>query len=94
MPQSLAMLPAADRRAHKRHQVHLRATIDLTDGRLIDGTVCDLSEGGARIRLQGEIGLPERFEITIGGQPHVYRALLCWSKGGDLGVAFEFEDDE
>ena len=94
MPQSPDMLPNAERRAHKRHQVRLRATIDLKDGSQVKGTVSDLSEGGARVMLQSEIVLPERFAITIGGQPHVYRALLCWSKGSELGVAFEFEDDE
>ncbi len=94
MPQSPDMLPIANRRVHKRHQVRLRATIDLKDGSRVNGTISDLSEGGARVILQSEIVPPERFAMTIGGQPNVYRALLCWSKGSQFGVAFEFEDDE
>ncbi len=84
-----------ERRSAPRQIVSLPATLKLSeDGSPIACTVRDISEGGARLKLESEIVLPQRFQIAIAPHNEVYRALLCWSKGDELGVAFEYDDDD
>lgn len=70
------------------------ARLRLATGIAIDCIAHKVSVGGARLKLEAPMKLPERFKMTIGASREVHRAVVCWSNGRELGVAFEFEDDQ
>ena len=53
----------------------------------IDCTVCDLSEGGARLKVASVVGIPDSFELMLAGEP-VRFCRVIWVKATQIGVAF------
>ena len=81
----------AERRRHERERVLRRARIVYRRGwSSLDCVVLDLSSGGARIKVGGLLGFPERFELRIDGGP-VREAVVRHRAAGVSGV--EFVDD-
>jgi two-component system cell cycle response regulator len=77
----------------KRSQQRRRA---LKDGRVLlagsrityDCAIRDMSETGARIRLQSDsIILPEQFELVFVADGLAYPATRKWRRGNEYGVA-------
>ena len=78
----------AERRRHERERVLRRARIVYRRGwSSLDCVVLDLSSGGARIRVGGLLGFPERFELRIDGGP-VREAVVRHRAAGVSGVEF------
>lgn len=69
------------------------AQLRLTGGVAIDCIAYDVSNGGARLKLETPMKLPERIKIKFATKHDVFRAVVCWANGRELGVAFEFSDD-
>ncbi len=81
----------AERRREERAHVLRRARIVYRRGRsTIDCVVLDLSAGGARLKVGGLLGFPERFELRIDGGP-VRDAVVRYRAAEVSGV--EFVDD-
>jgi len=80
----------ADLRRKPRRQFHYNASV------LIDATatprpcaIADISESGARLVLEADCNLPERFILllTRGGEARRH-CRLVWRKGLNVGVTF------
>ncbi len=55
----------------------------------IDCMIRDISAGGARLRLSGPVGLPQRFDLMMNCTGDKFPARLVWSKGSEAGISFE-----
>jgi hypothetical protein len=54
-----------------------------------DCTVLDLSRSGARLKLIGFSGLPEKFDLYVPDRGATYRAHVRWQFGDEIGISFE-----
>jgi hypothetical protein len=78
-----------EKRTQKRRRVLKDGRVLLPGSRVTyDCAVRDLSETGARLRLQSDsIILPERFELVFVADHLAYPALRKWRRGDEYGVA-------
>ncbi len=79
-----------DRRQWPRYGLDGRGPFTVTaDGRICAGTIEDISLGGARLRLDGEVPRnPEiRIEHPLVGYAYARR---CWTGPHDIGVEFDY----
>ena len=84
----------AELRRKPRRQFHYSASV------LLDGTsspqpcaICDISATGARIMLESECELPERFILLLSRSGEARRhCRLVWRNGLSAGVAFPAPD--
>ncbi len=77
-------------RRHRRLRVLKGAQLQFRNKLVsIDCMMRDLSVGGARLRLNGPTGLPDRFDLKVNGTGDHFPARLVWRRGNDVGVAFE-----
>jgi hypothetical protein len=51
--------------------------------------VCDLTEVGARLRLNGLHMLPQHFNLSFDNFRTVRKCRLIWRQGDFIGMAFE-----
>lgn len=81
-----------NRRKWDRYPPDGRTSVRLAaGGRAVDGELLDLSLGGARIRLAGE--LPEDRDLILqhrlGG---IFLASQMWRRGDEMGVRFRVQE--
>lgn len=76
-----------DRRRHPRQRVFKQGQIIL-DNSVIDCAIRDVSLGGARLRLNGEFAVPERFDLAFVGAGKRKPVRVRWQIGRDLGVEY------
>jgi hypothetical protein len=83
------MTTHADQRIHPRTKTLYKGKV-VTDDRfcVMDCTVRDLSESGARIEFGSNFVPPPLFELEIPAKQLRFRAQRVWSSGLRLGVAF------
>lgn len=79
-----------EKRAVARRRTHLRAAklLSVRNRPLADCAVYDLSEGGARVRLQNNIPLPNRIRIYDAIHETTRVADVIWRDRLDLGLRF------
>lgn len=58
-----------------------------TVGRLLPGEMCDLSQGGAKVRLRGEAPQEGPAALLVGEQEFAGR--IRWHEGEHLGIGFD-----
>ncbi|SDA31708.1 hypothetical protein SAMN02799622_05081 [Methylobacterium sp. UNC378MF] len=76
-----------DRRAAPRRRTLLEGRIELAGGGVIDCTIRNMSDGGARLKVVSVIGVPDAFVLAYGaGQRRPAR--ITWRQETELGVAF------
>jgi hypothetical protein len=75
-----------DRREQARQRVLLAGKVMLPGGGVIDCTVRDRSECGARIKVQSVIGIPDRFQLLIETTATMIEVCVEWRKQNELGV--------
>ena len=81
---------SVQRRQFQRIRVLKGARLQFKDKLVsMDCTMRDISVGGARLRLNGPTGLPDRFDILVNGTGDKFPARLMWRRGNEIGVAFE-----
>ena len=74
-----------ERRHSPRRRTFKGGRIVFDDKRsVIDCTVVNLSDRGANLRLPSVLGVPDMFELHVGGQVHA--AWVVWKADGALGV--------
>ncbi|MBT9288387.1 GGDEF domain-containing response regulator [Prosthecodimorpha staleyi] len=54
----------------------------------IDCVVRNLSEGGARLKVEGAVALPEFFHLKIADAGALRRVRKCWQYNNEFGVQF------
>jgi hypothetical protein len=78
-----------DRRSERRQRVLQRGQILAQGlGSAIDCTIRDLSENGARLRVDAYHAAPEEFDLLIGRTGSRRPVKLRWQIGNDMGVEF------
>jgi hypothetical protein len=77
-----------DRRAENRSYRTMGAKARFRDISR-DCILLDLSRSGARLKLLGFTGLPEKFELFVPDKGATYRAHIQWQFGDEIGVSFE-----
>jgi len=83
-----------DRRAHPRRKTRFKAVIIHGEDRLaVDCVVRDLSEGGARLRLDAPGALPVRFHLFWLADRAVLDVEAVWRSSNEMGVKFHSKHD-
>lgn len=78
-----------ERRALQRHAVKFDSKLIFVDAsRVVDCTVTDMTEDGARIRTANDVGAPNRFYIWERQTNSVFECELRWRKRKIIGVRF------
>ncbi|MCG6204561.1 PilZ domain-containing protein [Rhodopseudomonas sp. HC1] len=77
-----------ERRSVPRQRVYKRGTVAFNSAGF-ECTVRNLSASGARIDLEGPVGLPEHFMLVIESDKVMHRCRPVWSSAQRVGVAFE-----
>lgn len=81
-----------NRRADARLRSFLGGRVIYGNGTMsIDVLVRDISEGGARLRLDGAGAVPDRFDLLVPCKGRTYAAELAWRNAGEIGVRFVTE---
>jgi hypothetical protein len=80
--------PQAQRRKSQRYRVLKEGRVLVAGRYTIDCTVRDLSEAGAKIRVEGAPDLPGTLDLLIVREGLVYPCTLAWRKGDLAGLTF------
>ena len=81
-------IPKENRRSADRIEVFKFGKIAVDESDTLKCVVVDLSENGARLRLEKPIDLPEEFSLRIEDKASVVVARLVWQRENDVGVEF------
>ena len=76
-------------RAEHRSRTLKRGQVRIDGGKsLIDCTIRDLTETGAKLRFEDVFPLPLQFELFIVDTKSIWPARCAWQKGNEAGVEF------
>jgi hypothetical protein len=79
-----------EKRKRSRRRVLKEGKIIFADGmRLIDCTIRDLSESGARLLIANSVSVPETFRLFEKSSGMVYPASVAWRQPSAIGVKFD-----
>jgi PilZ domain len=84
-----AGLPMLDRRKHVRTEVFKRARVLLGWHTVVDCTICDLSPGGAGLRIPTSIDLPSELDVIMGRTEGARSCRVIWRSELSTGVSFQ-----
>jgi hypothetical protein len=77
------------RRRQLRKKTFLGGMIVSSDGALVvDCTIRDLSESGARVRIPNSLIVPERAFLIVSRRETAYEVAVVRSRGDELGLKF------
>jgi len=74
-------------RKNERLQVLETGTISFQGSR-IDSAVHDISVGGAKLEIDGDIVIPNSFDLLLHNDSGKQRCHVVWRKQARIGVAF------
>lgn len=78
-----------NRRASLRHRAFKGAQIVSNDGAsAVDCTVRDVSDTGARLRVESPIGVPAAFILRLAAGGLERDCRLVWTNAKEIGAAF------
>lgn len=78
-----------DRRRHVRRRVLKHGKALFNDQKsIIDCTVRDLSEGGARLSCSQALSLPNAFLLILVADRQMRKVRVAWRRAEELGVEF------
>ena len=84
-----------DQRRTRRQRALRAAKVVLSDWTMIDCTIRDQTEEGARLTFAAPTSLPEEFRLSTTLAHKVRPVRLLWQRGLNAGVAFAGpEEDE
>jgi hypothetical protein len=87
-PMSPGASAGSDLRGLRRQRVFKGAKIVFNGYHsVLDCTVRDLTETGARLRLSSTADVPQQFELYFPQEKLIARARLAWQMGRDCGIA-------
>ena len=76
------------RRSSTRRRALKAGKVVLTDWTVIDCTIRDMSDTGARLEFSGPTNLPEEFQLLIVSTNVLLPAARTWQRGLSSGVRF------
>ena len=77
------------RRSPRRTVVENAWIIDKNGGwSLIDCTVRDLSEGGAKLQIDPVLKIPSHFDLLLGNELEIIPVRIRWRRRNFMGVEF------
>jgi len=83
-----------DRRTAPRRKTRFRATVVFGDDRATAGcVVLDLSESGARLKIDHPEQFPTRFHLIWAADNAVFEIEAVWRSRGEIGVRFLSKHD-
>ena len=83
---------AADRRASRRYLTSNEGVIVIPiENRRLRVSVVDMSANGARIRASEQVSIPVEFDFLVDAQSVIFRAVVRWRRGDNIGVEFRGE---
>ena len=77
-----------DNRVAPRKKVVLAGRIVLAGGGTLDCRVRDLSDTGAKLKLNDVSGVPPQFSLEVLSNGSRHQAETVWARGFDIGVRF------
>ena len=78
-----------ERRTDPRQRVLKGAKIVFNDKRsVINCTIRNLSETGARVQVESQSGIPTYFDLLIEGEERYRHCRLMWRMDHSLGLSF------
>jgi|SoiMetStandDraft_2_1073263.scaffolds.fasta_scaffold428407_2 hypothetical protein len=82
--------PSLDRRRSARRTVVENAwIIDKKGGwSLVDCTVRDLSDGGAKLQIDPALEIPTHFDLLLGNELEIIPVCIKWRRRNFVGVEF------
>lgn len=84
-----AVARESDRRTAHRYRVLKRGVLILNDGfSTIDCVIRDISDGGARVAVEGQFNAPKFMELLMVEKNERLAAETRWQKGNHLGLKF------
>lgn len=78
-----------ERRRSPRRRKLLTGKIIMRDMSEWSCVVRDLSEGGARVRIDQLTSLPEHFDLSIESLKERRATSTIWRRDGEIGLAFD-----
>ncbi len=84
----MAIERSRDQRKFGRRSVFKQAFIAFDDGRRVEGTVLDLSEGGAKIKVPDPEVLKGEFYLEIPGGDLIIRCRFVHVESGIVGLKY------
>jgi len=86
---------ASNGRRSDRMRTFMAARVSYGNGAtLIDCTIRNISDGGAKLQISGGITLPGQFDLVIPQRNLSRRVRLCWRTDEFCGVAFVDNGDD
>lgn len=76
------------KRAADRQTVYRFARVIMPDRSMLNCIIKDLSPGGARIMIEGNIELPPRVLLKIDQTGQTKQARVAWQKETEIGLQF------
>jgi hypothetical protein len=81
-----------EKRKSPRRRVLKEGKIIFADGlRVIDCTIRDMSQEGARLLIASTLGVPDTFHLFEKSTGLVYPATIAWRQASSVGVKFDGE---
>jgi PilZ domain len=78
-----------EKRKTARRRVLKEGKIIFADGmRVIDCTIRDLSDSGARLLIASTVGIPDTFHLFEKSSGMIYPATVVWRQSSAIGVEF------
>jgi hypothetical protein len=78
-----------DGRRSDRMRTFMAAKVSFSNGQsMLDCTIRNISDGGAKLQISGGITLPGEFDLIIPQRQVNRRVRLCWRNDEFCGVAF------
>jgi PilZ domain-containing protein len=79
-----------EKRKIARRRVLKEGKIVFADGmRVIDCTIRDMSDNGARLLIANSVGVPETFHLFEKSSGMVYPATVVWRQPRAIGIKFD-----
>jgi hypothetical protein len=77
-----------ERRSTSRRRVLKGGTIEFNRAGGVSCTVRNLSDKGACLEVASPLGLPESFDLMIGGDRPIHHCKVVWQSAHRIGVEF------
>jgi PilZ domain len=80
-----ARFKVTENRKFARRNIDLIVEIETSDGSILRGVLLDLSQGGARLKVDNPDSLPEQFMLKLSDKLH-RRSRIAWRSAEEIGV--------
>ena len=81
---------AEKRTTHRRRVLKTGTIVFNRDSSVLDCTVRDLTETGAKLRLAASaVGIPDRFDLVVASSATKRRCVVVWRGLYEVGVIFD-----